>query len=147
MNTPHRRRAFLSLLAALSLGASGMPFGSAVARPPAAEFGHGPRASAKRLYFATLQPREPLRPRKLHTLAVAITDSAGRPAEGAILSVDGGMPEHNHGLPTRPRMGRALGAGVYEIEGLRFNMGGWWELKVAIQSPAGDDTITFNLDL
>ena len=36
---------------------------------------------------------------------------------------------------------------MYEIEGLRFNMGGWWELKLAIDAPAGADSVTFNLSL
>jgi hypothetical protein len=36
---------------------------------------------------------------------------------------------------------------VYEIEGVRFSMGGWWELKLAIDSAAGADTVTFNLSL
>jgi hypothetical protein len=26
-------------------------------------------------------------------------------------------------------------------------MGGWWELRLAIESPSGTDTITFNLNL
>jgi hypothetical protein len=142
------RRAFLIALGTLPLAASAMPFDSAnILRPVASEFGHGPRASAKRLYVVTLKPSEPLRPRKLYTLPLVIADKAGRPVEGAVFSIDGGMPEHKHGLPTRPRSGRVLGAGVYEIEGLRFNMGGWWELKLTIQSPAGADHITFNLDL
>ena len=57
------------------------------------------------------------------------------------------MPQHGHGLPTRPRVTRNLGDGVYEIEGVRFNMGGWWELKLAIDSAAGADSVTFNLNL
>lgn len=117
------------------------------ARPAAREFGLGPRISAKQLYAATLQPRQPLRVRQLQTLPVLITDANGRPMEGARISVDGGMPEHGHGLPTRPQVRRALGGGVYEIEGLRFNMGGWWELKLAIESPEGTDNVTFNLSL
>ena len=142
------RRALLIALGTAALAGFGLSFvSSSVARPAATEFGPGPRPSANRLYVVTLQPREPLRPRKLQTLPVTISDAAGRPVEQATFSVDGGMPEHNHGLPTRPRLGRTLGAGVYEIEGLRFNMGGWWELKLAIQSPAGADNITFNLDL
>jgi hypothetical protein len=40
-----------------------------------------------------------------------------------------------------------LGDGVYEIEGVRFNMGGWWEFKVTITSERGNDTVTFNLSL
>ena len=63
----------------------------------------------------------------------------------AIIAVDGGMPEHGHGLPTKPRVTRQLGGGVYEIEGVRFNMGGWWELKLSISTPDGTDHVTFNL--
>ena len=44
-------------------------------------------------------------------------------------------------------MTRTLGAGCYEIEGVRFNMGGWWEFKVAIATDRGADIVTFNLDL
>jgi hypothetical protein len=74
-------------------------------------------------------------------------DAEGRPVEGATITVDGGMPQHSHGLPTQPKVSRYLGSGVYEIEGLRFSMGGWWELKLAIESPAGADQVTFNLSL
>lgn len=116
-------------------------------RPAANEFGNGPRASLNQLYVATLQANEPLRKRHLQTVSLRIVDAAGRPVEHATIAVGGGMPEHGHGLPTRPRVSRILGNGVYEIDGLRFNMGGWWELELAIQAEAGTDTVTFNLDL
>ena len=92
-------------------------------------------------------PREPLRLRMLQAFAVRIVDANGRPIDGASIAVDGGMPEHNHGLPTQPRVTKSLGGGVYEIDGVRFSMGGWWELKLAIDSPAGADSVTFNLSL
>ena len=118
-----------------------------VARPAATEFGIGPRASASRQFTATLQPDQPLRPRRMQTVRVAITDAAGTPVDNATIQIDGGMPQHGHGLPTRPRVTRALGNGLYEIEGVRFNMGGWWEFKLAIAGKAGTDTVTFNLAL
>jgi putative intracellular protease/amidase len=121
--------------------------GAGGVRPASREFGLGPRASARQVYAATLQPRQPLRVRHLQTVPVLVTDASGRPIEGLSISVDGGMPEHGHGLPTQPRVRRDLGGGVYEIEGLRFNMGGWWTLKLAIDSPAGADSVTFNLSL
>jgi hypothetical protein len=99
------------------------------------------------VYTATLEPQQPLRRRELQKVVVRVLDAAGRPIEGASISVDGGMPEHMHGLPTRPRVTRSLGAGLYEIEGVRFSMGGWWELKLAIESSAGADSVTFNLSL
>jgi YtkA-like len=118
------------------------------AKPPAiTEFGLGPRVSANGLYKATLEPSRELRPRQMQTVRVAIVDEAGRAVEGATLTIDGGMPQHGHGLPTRPRMTRAIGDGTYEVEGVRFNMGGWWEFKVTIASERGNDTVTFNLSL
>ena len=115
--------------------------------PAVNEFGLGPRTSAGGLYTATLQPQESLKPRKLQTIQVALKDAKGQAVDGAAITVDGGMPQHGHGLPTQPRVTKALGDGVYVIEGVRFNMGGWWEFKLAITGNAGTDTVTFNLAL
>ncbi|HET6628170.1 MAG TPA: FixH family protein [Woeseiaceae bacterium] len=136
--------------AVLSVAACGhlaMMHDKAVSRPSPADFGTGPRPSAAGQFTATLRADQPLRPRRLQTVRVALVDAAGQPVDGATIEVGGGMPEHGHGLPTRPRVTRALGDGVYEIQGLRFNMGGWWELTLAIETPAGADVVTFNLDL
>ena len=124
-----------------------MIHGTGARRPAAAEFGLGPRSSANHLYVATLETATQLRTRQMQTVRVAIVDGDGRAVEGATLAIDGGMPEHGHGLPTRPRMTRVLGNGGYEVEGVRFNMGGWWEFKVTITSERGADTVTFNLSL
>ena len=87
------------------------------------------------------------KPTRGQTVRVAITDAAGAPVDDATIQIDSGMPQHGHGLPTRPRVTRALGNGLYEIEGVRFNMGGWWEFKLAINTPSGSDIVTFNLAL
>ncbi len=148
-----RRAASLALLIAVAVMASAcghvmaMIHGTGARRPAATEFGLGPRTSANQLYVATLETAGPLRPRRMQTLRVAIVDEAGRAVDGATLAIDGGMPQHGHRMPTRPRMTRALGAGTYEVEGVRFNMGGWWEFKVTINSERGADTVTFNLGL
>ncbi len=143
--------AALALVAAVAVTGCGhlmmMTHGGNVARPAETEFGTGPRASASRQFIATLQPDQPLRPRRMQTVRVAITDAAGAPVDDASIQIDGGMPQHGHGLPTRPRVTRALGNGLYEIEGVRFNMGGWWELKLAINAASGSDVVTFNLAL
>ncbi|MFN7978566.1 MAG: FixH family protein [Vicinamibacterales bacterium] len=116
-------------------------------RPAASEFGLGPRPSIDGRYVATLEPAQPLRPRQMQTVQVAVRDAAGRAVDDAAIAIDGGMPEHGHGLPTRPRMTRALGDGRYELEGVRFNMSGWWEFRLAITSAAGADSVTFHLSL
>lgn len=136
-----------ALLAVSACGHLAMMGHASAQRPATEAFGLGPRVSTQQTYVATLQPQQPLRVRRLQTVVVSITDAHGQPVEAAVISVDGGMPEHGHGLPTQPHVKRALGNGVYEIEGVRFSMGGWWELKLAIDSPAGADSVTFNLSL
>lgn len=121
--------------------------GSGAERPAAEAFGLGPRPSLNGLYVATLEPGEPLRPRQMRTVRAVVRDSTGSPIDGAAIRVDGGMPQHNHGLPTRPRVTPNGAAGTYDIEGVRFNMGGWWEFKLLIDGAAGSDVVTFNLDL
>ena len=116
-------------------------------RPAESEFGLGPRATRAGLYRVTLEPVEPLAKRKLQKVQVRVLDATARPVDGASITVDGGMPQHGHGLPTRPRMTRRLEDGRYEIDGVRFNMGGWWEFKLAIRAAAGTDSVTFNLNL
>jgi hypothetical protein len=117
------------------------------AKPPASEFGLGPRTSSAGRYTATLKPSESLKPRKLQTIQVSLTDANGQIVDGAAITIDGGMPQHGHGLPTKPRVTKALGNGEYVIEGVRFNMGGWWEFELDIAGNAGTDTVTFNLAL
>jgi hypothetical protein len=120
---------------------------SAAKRPAESEFGLGPRVSANGMFTAMLLPVEPLRVRSLQSMTVVITDASMHPVENAQITIDGGMPRHGHGLPTRPRVTSHTGGGVYEIDGVRFNMGGWWEFKVSITTPAGADVVTFNLNL
>ena len=151
-NSTARRVAFAAAIAAAALGITAcghlaMMTGHG-AQPPAAEaFGLGPRVSERHTYTVQLLPLEPLRVRQLQSVPVLITDAQGRPVENATITVDGGMPQHGHGLPTQPRVKHGEGRGTYEIEGLRFSMGGWWEVKLAIDSPAGTDRVTFNLSL
>jgi hypothetical protein len=116
-------------------------------KPAESEFGLGPRKSTQGYFVATLQSPDPLRVRKMQTVQVAIQDAYGKAIDGATITVDGGMPEHGHGLPTQPRVTKNLGNGVYQIEGVRFNMGGWWEFKLAVTTPTATDNITFNIQL
>lgn len=145
-----RRTVKIAVVATTTLFAAGcllhvlMPHAHA---PDVSEFGMGPRRSAEGIYTATLISDEALQTRALQTVRIAVTDALGNPVEGAAIAVDGGMPAHGHGLPTRPRVTRELGDGAYLVEGLRFNMGGWWVLEFEVSAPVGTDRITFNLNL
>jgi len=84
---------------------------------------------------------------QIHTWTLTVTTPDGAPVENAEISVDGGMPQHGHGLPTSPQVTEYLGNGEYRVEGLRFQMTGWWEVKFNISADGQSDSITFNLTL
>jgi hypothetical protein len=84
---------------------------------------------------------------RMQAWEVTVLDEAGKPVEGAKVEVDGGMPDHGHGLPTAPRVTKDLGAGKYLVEGVKFNMAGWWQLKFGIDSGQCRDKVEFNLVL
>ena len=103
------------------------------------------RPSIANKYVVTLQP--PARPaaiNQLHSWQVKLATSAGAPIAHAHITVDGGMPQHGHGLPTLPQVTQELPNGTYLIEGMKFSMTGWWEIKLAIDGPEGADKVTFN---
>lgn len=133
-------------LVALAIGFLSVVFLTAPATP-------GPdlarsKNSAKGLYALSIAPEagEP-RQGELHAWVVTVKTRQGAPVEGAAISVGGGMPEHAHGLPTSPEATAYLGDGRYRIEGMKFSMTGWWQLKLGITTPAGADEATFNLVL
>ncbi|MGE0812767.1 MAG: FixH family protein [Vicinamibacterales bacterium] len=142
--------ALATVSAAVTLVACGhammMREGTRRPRPAPVDFGTGTRTSAAGRYVATLEPEPALRPRRLLTLRVTVRTLEGRPVLDARIAIGGGMPRHGHGLPTRPAA-RSLGDGIYAIEGVRFSMGGWWELTLTIDGPDGEDTVTFHLDI
>lgn len=150
-NTIRRKVRTAMWITALIMGAlaggQALMTASGAKRPAETEFGLGPRASANGMFIAMLVPEEPLRVRKMQSMTVVITDRNMHPIDEAQITIDGGMPQHRHGLPTRPHVTGHTGAGVYEIDGVRFNMGGWWEFKVSITTPGGTDVVTFNLHL
>jgi hypothetical protein len=103
------------------------------------------RPTVDNKFVVTLQP--PARPaaiNQLHSWRVLLSSPAGAPIAHARIKVDGGMPQHGHGLPTRPQATKGLADGTYVIEGMKFSMTGWWEIKLAIDSPEGADKVTFN---
>lgn len=81
---------------------------------------------------------------QVHSWTVKLRDASGAPVTGAMVTVGGGMPQHGHGFPTRPRVTREVEDGTYLVEGMKFSMPGWWNIKFDIQGAAGDDKVAFN---
>lgn len=81
---------------------------------------------------------------QMHSWHIKLSSPDGAPVRDARIAVDGGMPQHGHGLPTRPQVTREVAEGTYTMEGMKFSMSGWWEIKLAIEAAEGADTAVFN---
>jgi hypothetical protein len=118
------------------------------AKPPADLDYSRTRLSEAGHYRATIRPQGDSIPKgKLQRWTLHLETSAGSPIDSAKVTVDGGMPQHGHGLPTQPQVTRVLGNGDHLVEGMKFNMGGWWVVKFHVNAPAGRDSVVFNLSL
>lgn len=103
------------------------------------------KGTAAGLYRVALQPpAQPPAINQMHAWKLRLSAPDGRPVGAATFKVDGGMPQHGHGLPTQPRVTRELEPGTYLLEGMKFSMTGWWEVKLAIDAAPGADQVTFN---
>lgn len=98
----------------------------------------------KKFVVTLLPPATPAAINQLHSWKIKVTSPTGTPIAHARIRVDGGMPQHGHGLPTRPQATQELVDGTYLLEGLKFSMTGWWEIKLTIQSTDASDKVTFN---
>jgi hypothetical protein len=148
--SPSRQRPFVSLRGAtVALLASVLLTGCMMFAKPPQDLDYGrTRASAAGLYRATINPQGDSIPQgKLHRWTLHLETAAGAPIDSAVISVDGGMPQHGHGLPTKPQVTRELGKGDHLVEGMKFNMGGWWVVKFRVSAAPGQDSIVFNLKL
>ena len=118
------------------------------AKPPADLDYSRTRTSEAGRYRATIRPQGDSIPTgKLQRWTLHLETVAGARVDSAAVTVDGGMPQHGHGLPTKPQVTRALGNGDHLVEGMKFNMGGWWVVKFHVVAAAGSDSLLFNLKL
>jgi len=103
------------------------------------------KQSTAGIYRVALQPpaQKPAI-NQMHAWKVRLATPDGTPVRAASFKVDGGMPQHGHGLPTQPRVTRELEPGTYLLEGMKFSMAGWWEVKLTIDAAPGADKVTFN---
>jgi hypothetical protein len=142
-----RRRSLLTLVATAattSLLTGCMLF----ARPPRDLDFSRTRVSEASLYRATIRPDGDSIPKgRLQRWTLHLETTTGSTVDTARITVDGGMPQHGHGLPTKPRVTRALGNGDHLVEGMKFNMGGWWVVRFGVAAAAGRDSVVFNVKL
>lgn len=111
--------------------------------------------SRKQQYFAhievvsTTQQGEVLAPlNEIHKWHLILSNLSGEPIENANVEIIGHMPGHVHGLPTEPRVTEEVEPGVYKVEGVKFQMKGWWVMQFNVtdeKASSKDDSVVFNL--
>lgn len=85
---------------------------------------------------------------KIHQWHLMVSDLNGNPATNISIDIEGHMPGHVHGLPTQPRVTEEIAPGIYRVEGVKFQMKGWWVMKFIFEtesSASAPDEVTFNL--
>jgi hypothetical protein len=106
------------------------------------------RLSNQGVYKVSYAPRRgPIAINQIHAWTIHVETADGRPVTDAAITVDGDMPQHGHGLPTRPQVTKHLGNGDYLVEGMKFQMGGWWVVDFTIDANGQQDTVRFNMIL
>ena len=90
---------------------------------------------------------DPIPVNAIHAWKLHIETSAGQPVTDAVITIDGGMPAHGHGLPTEPKVTQNLGGGDYLVEGMKFHMQGQWVVTFQITAGNREDTVTFEFGL
>jgi len=106
------------------------------------------RSSDNGLFKVSYTPSSDTIPvNQMHQWTLHVETADGQPVENATITLDGDMPQHGHGLPTRPQVTKYLGNGDYLIEGLKFQMGGWWVMDFVITAQDQSDTVQFNMML
>lgn len=95
-------------------------------------------------YTAELQP---LAINRIHNWIIHVESANGPLIDDATITLIGGMPVHDHGLPTLPLATQNLGDGDYLVEGMKFHMNGLWQVTLSIASGDDSDSVTFDLQL
>jgi hypothetical protein len=90
---------------------------------------------------------DPITINEIHSWTLHVETADGTPVANADIEIRGGMPAHNHGLPTLPEVTEYLGKGDYRVEGMRFHMRGEWEIYVTISAAPGRDVCRIPLTL
>lgn len=100
------------------------------------------------VYMVSLYSKDSSIPfKKIHSWVVHIETKDGQPVENAKVYVFGGMPVHQHGFPTKPRVKKYLGNGDYLVEGIKFNMPGEWEMRFNINDGHKRSRVVYRFNL
>ena len=104
--------------------------------------------SNNKTYFAHIESEViPIDLNHMHQWTLTLIDDQARPVKNASIEIFGHMPGHVHGMPTSPAVEKELTPGRYLIEGMKFQMQGWWVVEFTVQVNDIKDHFVFNLEI
>ena len=105
-----------------------------------------------------LMPDPPVLGELFQVQATVWDNRLEKPLETGVVTLDARMPQHDHGMETRPRVRPGVCPegdtdppsptrcphpdGVYVADGFKFHMSGDWTLMVGVDGPSGQDSTT-----
>jgi len=92
-----------------------------------------PQHSQKKLYQSKLKCEKPLATGSFQSCHLVVLRE-NQPVENTEIFISGGMPQHQHGLPTAPKLVWSEEKKYYEVLGLKFSMSGDWSLNFKINA-------------
>ena len=115
----------------------------------AADAAPGPSLQGSGEHFVlTIEPElEPIKINRMHRWRLHLRRLDGTPVNDAQISLIGGMALHDHGLPSSPRIEPVGSNGQYLAEGVKFHMSGQWQMLFTVETVAGVEILTVELDI
>lgn len=100
-------------------------------------------------YFVTYTPTpDPIPLNKMFELSVRVCSAQdrSRPLLSLELHADAAMPEHDHGMNTKPKV-RVNADGSFTVKGMLFHMPGRWELYLDVTRAGVTERAQFEVQL
>ena len=90
---------------------------------------------------------KPIAINQIHSWLLTIHPSDGSTEKDLQISVSGGMPLHDHGMQTTPKVAAKTSQNQYQVDGMKFHMRGYWEVTVKIDTGSKTDEIVIGFNL
>ncbi len=144
---PAHCRHHLVFVVAVALATAGCEDQGAPVEPvPASEGGTASTLDGRyRVELRPAQAKVPLG--TIHEWIAQVSREDGGAVEGVTITFDGGMPSHDHGFTTAPRVVTDAAPGRFRVQGVRFHMSGAWELRVDVRDATGSDRAVFQVEV
>ena len=141
-----------ALAALLWLGCSPDPAPSVIATPDAQaqKVATGEVATKHQRYQLRWRALQPIALGELFSVEAVLLGADGAPVPNGTVKIDARMPQHGHGMATKPVDDPGVCApdlptscvhpeGRYRTDGMKFHMPGDWTITFEVDGPAGPD--------